>query len=141
MLKYRLTHPELISTLAGIGHGGQILIADLNYDVLGNTPAFAKRVYLNLAPGMINATEVLDVLCEAIPVEAAVGMLEDLGTKPAVSAEFARFLPQELQIEWLPRSVFYDRVNTSRTSLIIATGEQRLYSNLLLVVGVVTQGG
>lgn len=141
MLKYRLTHPEVIGALAGMGHGGQVLIADSNYDILGNTPAGAKKVYLNLAPGVLNATDVLEVLLDAIPVEAALGMLEDSGDRPAVGAEFARLLPQPLAVAWVPRFDFYDRVNHPRTSLVIATGEQRLYSNLLLVLGVVTHAG
>jgi L-fucose mutarotase len=140
MLKYRLIHPEIIGTLAGMGHGGQVLIADSNYDVLGNTPAGSKKVFLNLAPGMLNATDVLEALLDAIPVEAAVGMYEDSGATPAVGAEFARLLPQTLDVEWVPRFDFYNRVNHPRTSLVIATGEQRLYSNLLLVLGVVANG-
>lgn len=31
MIKYKLTHPEILEALASAGHGSQVLIADGNY--------------------------------------------------------------------------------------------------------------
>jgi L-fucose mutarotase len=35
------------------------------------------------------------------------------------------------------RFEFYDEARSSDTALVIATGEQRVYANILLVIGVV----
>jgi L-fucose mutarotase len=71
MLKTQLLHPEILAALGGAGHGSKVLIADGNFPFgTGANPA-AKRVYLNLAPGLLTVTDVLRVLVEAMPVEAA----------------------------------------------------------------------
>ena len=45
MLKYRLTHPEILAALAGAGHGSQVLIADGNYPFsTGANPAAGARL-------------------------------------------------------------------------------------------------
>ena len=71
MLKYRLTHPEILAALGSAGHGSQVLIADGNYPfTTGSNPA-AKKVFLNLTRGSAPVDEVLRVLVDAIPIEAA----------------------------------------------------------------------
>lgn len=141
MLKYRLTHPELIGALAGMGHGSRIMLADSNYSVDINAHPNAKRIYLNLAPGIIPVTDVLAVLLDAIPVEAAHHMLMDDGQAPPIAAEFRQMLPAQVALESVARNDFYAAVRDSRTSVIVATGEQRLFANLLLTMGVVHPDG
>ncbi|NLD72046.1 MAG: RbsD or FucU transport, partial [Chloroflexi bacterium] len=51
MLKYTLTHPEILAALGTAGHGSQILIADGNYPFTTGSSPTAKRVYLNLTRG------------------------------------------------------------------------------------------
>ena len=147
MLKYRLIHPELLHALARSGHGSRILIADSNYPHFTGAPATATRIYLNLAPGLLSATDVLKVVLDAIPVEAAHAMLVDSGqaipvpdeedqAAPIVD-EFRTLLPQGIKIQLLSRFEFYAAVNVPQTSVVIATGEQRLYANILLTIGVV----
>jgi L-fucose mutarotase len=137
MLKYRLIHPELIAALAQAGHGDYILLADSNFPAYNKTPEKANIVYLNLAPGVLSVTQILEVLLDAIPVEAAAVMAMADGGEAPVVAEFRKLLPAGLEIERIERFAFYDTVNSPRTVLVIATGEQRLYANLLLTVGVV----
>ena len=84
MLKYRLLHPEVLRGLGEAGHGAQILIADGNYPLLTRTHPGARRVYLNLAPGMVSVTDVLKVLTTAIPIEAALTMRADGGEEPPI---------------------------------------------------------
>ena len=74
MLKTRLQHPEILAALAASGHFSQVLIADGNFPVAGNRGPHARVVHLNLAPGMLDALTVLDVLLEAVPVQAATVM-------------------------------------------------------------------
>jgi L-fucose mutarotase len=141
MLKYRLTHPELLAAIAGMGHGSQIMLADSNYSVDINSHPGAKRIYLNLAPGMIAITDVLAVLLDAMPVEAAHHMLMDDGQAPPIAEEFRRMLPQQVPLEAYRRFDFYDAVKRPTTSVVVATGEQRLYANLILTMGVVQPDG
>jgi L-fucose mutarotase len=137
MLKTKLLHPEILGTLGGAGHGSKVLIADGNYPFgTGGNPS-AKRVYLNLAPGLVTVTDVLRVLVDAIPIEAAEVMQPPSGPEPAIFGEFRNILPKELALKPLGRFEFYDAGRHPDTALVIATGEQRIYANILLTIGVV----
>jgi L-fucose mutarotase len=141
MMKYRLIHPQLLGVLARAGHGSRILIADSNYPHVTGAPPQAERVFLNLAPGLVSATDALKVLLDAIPVEAAYAMLMEDGQEAPIVAEFRAMLPTGAEFKTFERFAYYDQVKSPNTILVIATGEQRLYANLLLVVGVVTPEG
>jgi L-fucose mutarotase len=139
MLKTRLLHPEILSALGSAGHGSKILIADGNYPFATRAHPNARRVYLNLAPGLVSVTDVLRVLVDAIPIEAAYVMLTDSGAAPPIHAEFRAILPAELILQLLKLQAFYDCVLLDAdTALVIATGEQRIFANLILTVGVVS---
>ena len=135
MLKGRLIHPELLRALAGAGHGAKVLLADGNYPVGTKAPAAATRVYLNLAPGLLAVTDVLGVLVHAIPIEAAEVMVPADGPEPPIFAEFRRLLDVELAS--LGRHEFYEAACSPDVAVVVATGESRIYANLLLTVGVV----
>ena len=141
MLKSRLIHPPLINALARMGHGSRLLLADANYasDVIA--PPTAERIYLNFAPGMLSATDILEVLLSATPIEFAYAMRTDAGDTPEIVEEFRSLLPRGTKLDLLSREPFYDAVRDSRTSVIVATGEQRLYANLLLVTGFIHSDG
>ena len=141
MLKYRLIHPPLLGALARCGHGSRILIADANYPHLTGAPAAAERIYLNLAPGLLTVRVVLQLLLEAIPVESAIVTLNEAHEEPPAVAEYRQMLPAGVAVQALARFEYYDAVKSPDTCLVIATGEQRLYANVLLVVGVVAPEG
>ena len=136
MLKYQLLQPEILAALGAAGHGARVLIADGNYPFVTKSHAAARRVYLNLAPDMLKATEVLAVLADAIPVETAYVMVPDAGEEPAIFAEFRALLPG-IELYALGRFAFYDMASGPDLALMIATGERRVYANLLLTIGVV----
>lgn len=136
MLKYQLLHPEILQALGEAGHGSQVLITDGNYPLSTGTYAGARRVYLNLAPGKLKATEVLEVIAGAIPVEAAHIMKPDSGPQPAIFAEFRNLLPG-LELQSLQRFDFYAAARKPDLALAILTGENRIYANILLTIGVV----
>ena len=136
MLKTGLLHPEILHALAGSGHGGKVLIADGNYPFSTLSNPSAKRVYLNLAPGKLTVSEVLEVLVDAIPIEA-VDVMAAPDHEPEIWADFRRILPAEQFIHPNERFAFYDLASDKQVCLVIATGEQRLYANILLTIGVV----
>ncbi len=137
MLTTRLLHPEILRALAGAGHGSKVLVADGNYPFGTGGPLEAARVYLNLAPGLVTATDVAKVLAEAVPVEAAEVMRPAEGPEPEIFLEFRRILGPGVPLRPLGRHEFYDAARHRDTALVIATGEQRIYANLLLTIGVV----
>lgn len=136
MLKSQLIHPTILEVLGTTGHEGKILIADGNYPFCTRANPQAVRVYLNLAPGKLTVTDVLETLLTAVPVEAADVMKTDSGEEPEIFADFRRLLPG-LALKVNERHDFYDKCFDPDLCLLVATGEQRLYANILLTVGVV----
>ena len=137
MLTYNLIHPEILYALGTAGHGAQVLIADGNYPVVTRSNPRAARVYLNLAPGLVTVTDVLKVMVNAIPLEATQVMGPDSNAVPSIFRDFRRILPKEIQLERLGRFEFYEAASTPAVALAIATGEQRIYANILLTIGVI----
>ena len=138
MLKGKLIHPEILEALGKAGHGSKILIADGNYPFATAAAPRAKQVYLNLSPGMLKVTDVLQALVEAIPIEAAAVMMPP-GGMPPIFAEFSQILSDGLTLDPLERFAFYAAARDHSMALLIATGEERVYANILLTIGVVKQ--
>ena len=137
MIKYKLTHPQILAALASAGHGSKVLIADGNYPFsTGSNPA-ATHVYLNLTRGFAPVDEVLAILVDAIPIEAAHVMMPESGEEPPIFESFRKILPEGVSLEPLGRFTFYETARTRDVALVIATGEQRIYANILLTIGVV----
>lgn len=137
MLRTTLLHPQILSVLGGSGHGSKVLIADGNYPFSTGAAPGVPRVYLNLSPGVVTVTDVLKALVTAIPIEAAAVMVPPSGPEPPIFAEFRSIIGPELTLEKLGRFEFYDTARGRDVALVIATGEQRIYANLLLTIGVV----
>jgi len=146
MLKNELLHPHILAACARAGHGSKVLISDGNYPHSTKKGPNAELVYLNLAPGLVTVTDVLKVLVRAIPIEKAEVMdyaktgpyaLEE---DPPIWNEFRAVLKENgasgdlVKVE---RFAFYDAAGTKDVCLTVATGEQRIYANLLLTIGVV----
>jgi len=92
-------------------------------------------VFLNLAPDLLRVTEVLGVLAEAVPLEAAHVMVPEDGPEPPVFAEFRALLPGHT-LQPLGRFAFYAAAREPSLALAIATGDRRVYANILLTIGV-----
>lgn len=137
MLKTALLHPEILEALGSAGHGSQVLIADGNYPCATTAGPNAHLVYLNLAPGLLKVTDVLKALVASIPIEAAQVMQTADGSTPAIFAEFEQILGSRPPLLPLERFAFYEAVGEPEVCLVIATGEQRIYANILLTIGVV----
>ena len=138
MLKGKLIHPDILGALAGSGHGSKVLIADGNFPHGTQLGENAEIVYLNLSPGRVLVTEVLEAILSVTPVEAAEVMEPAEGTEVPIFAEFETLLQDRAEIERLERFAFYEAASGPDTCLAVATGDQRLYANILLTIGVVT---
>lgn len=138
MLKYKLINPDIISVLATAGHGAKVLIADSNYPTNTKVNEKARLVFLNITPGIPSATDIMEVLLDAIEIESAYMMRSEDGNDQEIFKEYSVLLPKNIKIEKLARGKFYDAVSSSDTCLVIQTGEQRLSANLLLTIGAIS---
>jgi L-fucose mutarotase len=145
MLLHKLIHPKINEVLGLAGHHAKILIADGNYPASSAIGPKAELISLNLMPGVVNCTQVLEALVSAIPIETANTMMYEttgpyaLSADPPVWAEYRRvFQGAGVKIELAPieKWDFYKAVATADHVLTIQTAEQQRYANLLLSVGV-----
>jgi L-fucose mutarotase len=136
VLLTELVHPEILAALAGAGHGARVLIADGHYPASTATGPRAKTVYLNLAPGVVDATTVLEVLRRTVPIESAAVMTPpETEPEPAAVTEYRATL-SPLPLDELDRFAFYDAARSPDLALAVVTGDTRTYANLLLTIGV-----
>lgn len=136
-----LISPELLKTLASMGHGDELLLADAHF------PAHSMGVPVIRmdgvpTPGLLDA--VLELLVLDQYVEAPVIMMQAVdgdALDPSVLADFRvamdKHVPVSPAIKSLERTAFYERVRSSFA--IVITGEQRKYGNILLKKGVVEE--
>ncbi len=136
MLKTEIIHPALLRGLAEAGHGARILIGDANYPVTSKSNPLARRVFLNFVPGMVCGVDIVKALAATIPIESAGYMTPDDGSKPEIVQEYHRIIGEDIPFQGYGRFPFYDEASGPDTVLVIATGEQRFYANLLITVGV-----
>ncbi len=145
MLKSELIHPEISQIVAQAGHSSKILIADGNYPASSAIGPGARLVSLNLAPGLVSVSQVFRVLLSAVPIEAVntMGMPDDdpykLDTDPPAWDEYRGIISEAgapLELTPIERWDFYDAVASRDHVLTIQTGDQALWANLLLTVGV-----
>jgi len=131
-----LTHPGLVHVLASAGHGAQVLLADGNYPHSTGAPAGVPRIHLNLAPGLLGVDQVLEVLRAAVPIEAAAVMTPGGGESVPAHQGYRAQLGEAVAWRELGRFEFYEACRGPDLAAVVATGDQRLYANLLLTLGV-----
>ena len=145
MLKHQLIHPEINAILGRAGHHSKVLIADGNYPAATTLGPNAQLVSLNLAPGIVTCSQVLQALATAIPIESAntMGIPDDdpyaLEGDPVVWGDYRRILGEEgvdVQLEPIQKWDFYEAVASRDLVLTIQTADQALWANLLLTIGV-----
>jgi len=138
-----LIHPDLLSGLARAGHGSKVLLADALYPHDTGAPDSAGRVYLNLTPGTVPVSQVLELVAGACHVEAVEYMADAAGgasatveSCQALLADHRHWGGQAVTWTGVERMAFYDLCREPSVSLLVATGEVTPYSNLLLTIGV-----
>lgn len=144
MLKSTLIHPEILAVLARAGHHAQILIADGNYPASTKKGPNATLISLNLAPGLVTVSQVLETLLTAVPVDHVhtMGIPADdpyaQAGDPPVWAEYRKILEsagKSLVLEPIDKWQFYEAVMSPDHVLTIQTGDQALWANVLLKIG------
>lgn len=65
-------------------------------------------------------------------------MVTGTGEEPPIHQDFHSILPAGLELEKLKRYDFYNAILLDPdAALVIATGEQRIFANIILTVGVI----
>lgn len=133
----KLLTGDILKALCDMGHGDELVIADANF------PAETVAQRLIRVPG-IDGVRMAEAIMSVFPLDTYVespACVMDLtdGDKakgmptPVVWPEYARVTDSELGL--IERFEFYER--TKKAYLVIQTGEERQYGNLLLTKGVV----
>jgi L-fucose mutarotase len=135
MILHSVTHPELLFALASAGHGSTVLIADGNYPLSTAAANSATHIHFNLRPGLLSATTLLEAVLDVVPIEAA-RVMSSGGAEPPIFDDFRSALPG-LELTELTRAEFYEAARDGDLAVAIATGEERLFGNILLTIGVV----
>jgi L-fucose mutarotase len=131
--------PELLSVLAAMGHGDELAIVDANF------PAVTMARRLVRLDGL-SATRVLDAVLSVLPlddnVDSPVTVMQVAGepdTVPETVCEFQQTVnhaeAKTIKVTPIDRFAFYDR--SKAAFAIVATGETRLYGNVLVKKGVI----
>jgi L-fucose mutarotase len=145
MLRHGLIHPQINEVLGRAGHHAKVLIADGNYPASTAIGPNAELVSLNLAPGIVNCTQVLEALLTAIPIERANTMMYEttgpyaLAEDPPVWNEYRQAIAAaglKLELEPIEKWEFYKAVATPDHVLTIQTADQQRFANLLVTIGV-----
>jgi len=135
VLRYPLTHPPLLGALATTGHGSRVLIADANYAHVTNVRPGAQVIYLNLRPGLVAIDEILELIIGAAPLETVHTMRPDEGGEPPVWARYRELLGDDLPLQPMDRQDFYEACRQPDIAFAVASGDERLYANVLLTIG------
>ncbi len=134
--------PALLAALRGMGHGDEIVIADANFPA-STVNRHVMRADGIAAPRMVAAIASVLPLDDFVPAAAfRMAMVDRPGEVPPIAADFAAALAAggyTGAIEALERFAFYDRAR--QAVAIVATGETRLYGNLILKKGVIRPAG
>jgi L-fucose mutarotase len=145
MLNHGLVHPKILEVLGRAGHHAKILIADGNYPASTTLGPNAEQVSLNLAPGIVTCTQVLEALLTAATFEAAFTMDYEktgpykLEEDPPVWEQYRKAFKKakvDLKLQPVEKWEFYKAVATPDHVLTIQTADQHRFANLLLVMGV-----
>jgi L-fucose mutarotase len=129
--------PDLLKTLAEMGHGDEIILADAYF------PGHAFKTRVLRADGL-TVTTLLDAVLPLFELDSyADPLLMMQAVKgdeldPAVEQQYMAVVHKHVPAAKPPvridRFAFYDRANT--TYAIVITGETRKYGNILLKKGV-----
>ncbi len=133
-----LLSPELLATLARMGHGDGIVLADAHF------PAESFNARVLRADGL-KVADLLDAMLPLFELDAYVphpltmmAAVEGDTLDPAVEADYLKAVqkhaPATPPIERIDRFAFYDKARGAFA--VVLTGETRKYGNIYLSKGV-----
>jgi L-fucose mutarotase len=133
-----LLSPELLATLARMGHGDEIVLADAHFPGESLGPEVIRADGLRIAP-LLDAILPLFELDSFIPhpvamMDAVPGDSLDPAVEESYLREIRKYAPDTPPIERVERFAFYER--SKKAFAVVMTGETAKYGNVVLVKGV-----
>jgi L-fucose mutarotase len=134
-----LLSPELLKTLAEMGHGDELVLAD------GNFPSASTAKRLLRADGH-GVAVLLAAILQLYPLDtfvehpvALMAVVPGHNYQPTIWDEYRRIILASgepfTDFEYIERFAFYERARQAYA--VLATGESALYANIILKKGVV----
>ncbi len=131
--------PELLYTLAAMGHGDELVIADANFPGESSGPECIRL-------DGISATDVLEAVLKLMPLDTFVEdpalvmqVVGDPNAVPEIVGKFQSIIDDTAdhpaKISSLERFAFYERASSAFA--VVQTGETRLYGNIIVKKGVI----
>ena len=138
-----LLNADLLHALRAMGHGDEIAVVDANFPAM----TMAKRL---IRLDGVDAVRTVEAILSLLPlddfVEHPAGRMQvvgDAGAVPPVCQEFQRQVDRaagkRTPLAAIERHAFYQRVKACYA--VVATGETRLYGNLIITKGVIRPEG
>jgi len=134
-----LLTPDLLHALRAMGHGDVLTIVDANYPASSAGPEVIRL-------DAVSATATLDAVLSVMPLDDfvpeacwAMNPVEKGAKEPPIFEEFRGVIAQRegarFKLATLERFKFYEQARESFA--IVATGERRLYGNIILKKGII----
>uniref|UniRef100_A0A8C6TUW7 Fucose mutarotase n=1 Tax=Neogobius melanostomus TaxID=47308 RepID=A0A8C6TUW7_9GOBI len=136
--------PELLYALAKMGHGDELVLADINFpssSICAHGPREIRADGLRI-PQLLEAILTLMPLDTYVPFPAAVMNLVESDKQKGLAVPVWDTYESILQnkadsnLEKVERFAFYERAK--KAFAVVATGETALYGNLILKKGVIS---
>ena len=125
--------PDLLKTLAEMGHGDEIVISDAHFPAHTFNPRVLRADGLGadtLLAGIIPLFELDAYATPVVMMDAVPGDTLD----PDVEARYRRALGYSGEIERMERYAFYERAK--KAYAVVVSGETAKYGNIILKKGV-----
>jgi L-fucose mutarotase len=133
-----LVGPDLLATLARMGHGDELVLADAHFpaDSIGRRVLRADGLRVaDLLDGILPLLAIDSYVPDPIVMMAAVeGDRHDPAVHERYRAAIERHHPHAPATVFLTRAAFYERAR--QAFAVVATGETAKYGNILLKKGV-----
>jgi L-fucose mutarotase len=133
---------DLLHALRSMGHGDDLVIVDANFPAA----TMGRRV---IPMDGVSATRALEAVLSVMPLDdfvdepcARMQVVDDPDAVPEICKEFQAIIDRaegkRFRLAAIERFAFYERAR--QAFAVVATGETRLYGNVLLKMGVVRPG-
>ncbi len=134
-----LLNADLLYALGAMGHGDEIAVVDANFPAL----TMAKRL---IRLDGVDAVRAVEAILSLLPLDDFVDqpasrmqVVGDADAVPPVCQEFQKLVDRSaakrMPLGVIERHAFYERVK--QCFAVVATGETRLYGNLIITKGVI----
>ena len=129
MKKSGILNPQLMNTIASLGHTDTLCIADAGLPI----PEQSHRIDLSLVKGVPGFLETLDAVLKETEVESVILANEIKEQSPGLFSKI-KSVTGDKAIQFVSHEEFKQQL--SLTKGIVRTGECTPYANILLVSGV-----